>query len=225
MLEPNVAETVAESKSAWDVKHVDFVKSAALAKQMPDDGIGQVAFAGRSNVGKSSLLNLLVNRKKLAVVSSMPGRTRLVNFFAVNRGECYFVDLPGYGFAKASKAMQGAWRGLMDNYLQGNAAIRACVTLFDIRREGLTAEDEALLGWLHYYGVSIIAVLTKADKLSRSQQAQARRKLGLSLAAYEPAAIVCSSSSSRQGREELLGEIARACFATETTVGDDATES
>lgn len=196
--------------ATWDVKQVDFIKSAALANQMLNDGIPQVAFAGRSNVGKSSLLNLLVNRKKMALVSSMPGRTRLVNFFAVNRGELYFVDLPGYGFAKAGKEMQGAWRKLMDSYLLGNDAIRACCTLFDIRRDKLTPEDEALLDWLHYYNVPIIAVLTKADKLSRSQQAQAKLRLQQSIARFEPAAIICASSESRQGREDLLAQIAAA---------------
>ncbi len=201
--------------SVWQIKQVDFVTSCATHKQMLHDGVPQVAFAGRSNVGKSSLLNLLVNRKSLALVSSTPGRTRLVNFFSINRGEVYFVDLPGYGFAKTSAEMRGAWRGLMEAYLRENRAIRACCTLFDIRRE-LTAEDKALIQWLFYYHVPIIVALTKADKLTRSRQLQAKARMEKTLAEYGPVAVICSSVPARAGRDELLNAIAGVALGTET---------
>lgn len=196
-----------EPKNVWSIRDVEFVKSCATQKQMLHDNVPQIAFAGRSNVGKSSLLNLLVNRKRIAQVSATPGRTRLVNYFSINKGEMYFVDLPGYGFARTSKDMQGAWRNLMNAYLYQNKMIRACCTLFDIRREGLTEEDEALIEWLYHFQVSIIAVLTKSDKLSRSQQSQAMMRLKKSLSRFEPAAIICASSQTRRGKEEILSAI------------------
>jgi len=168
----------------------------------------QVAFVGRSNVGKSSLLNVIVNRKRLAHVSSTPGRTQLVNFFIVN-GNTRLVDLPGYGFARAPREVKATWDKMISDYLLENENLRVVVTLFDMRRNP-TDEDEALLEWLNHYGIPFIAVLTKADKLTRSAQSQTWKKLAGWLEKWQPRAVVCFSALSRQGRDDVLTEIGAA---------------
>ena len=212
--EPTHAPDSAEASTGpahgpWVIRNVDFEKSGTQRKHFPKDPkLPELAFVGRSNVGKSSLLNVLVNRKRLAHVSSTPGRTQLVNFFLVN-GDVRLVDLPGYGFAKAPKEVKQHWNKMITQYLLGNRQLRLVVTLFDARRE-LTAEDKTLLDRLKNYNFPFIAVITKADKLNRSQQMQARKKLTADLAAWEPGAVVLFSAANRQGREELLltiGEI------------------
>jgi len=142
----------------------EFVKSVASLSQLPKDGLPEVAFAGRSNVGKSSLLNALLNRKKLAQTSSTPGKTRLINFFRVNN-KFYFVDLPGYGYAKVSKKMQQNWQRLIENYLLKSQQLRGVVLLIDIRHQ-ITPYDLDLLDWLQANDIKTVVVGTKADKLS-----------------------------------------------------------
>ena len=162
----------------------------------------EIAFVGRSNVGKSSLLNSLVNRKRLAKVSNTPGRTQLVNFFVVN-GDIRFVDLPGYGFAKAPKEVKATWDAMIRGYLENNPELRAICALFDIRRE-LSEEDYALLRWIKHYGIPFVAVLTKADKFVRSQQAQALKRIAADLEQFKPASVQLYSTTGRMGRDELL---------------------
>ena len=167
-----------------------------------------VAFAGRSNVGKSSLLNVLANRKGLARVSSTPGHTQLLNFFLVNQS-AYFVDLPGYGFARAPKNVSVQWEKMITAFLRNNPALKAVVSIFDARRE-LTHEDVLLLEWLCHHQIPFLAVLTKADKLVRSHQVEALSRFDASVRelAHEPAVLF--SATTRQGREELLEAIGRA---------------
>jgi GTP-binding protein len=145
-----------------------FFRSVAGPEQLPRDGLPQIAFSGRSNVGKSSLINALLNRPKLAQTSGTPGKTRLLNFYLINRS-FYFVDLPGYGFAKVSHAERRQWRGLIENYLRDNPALAGVVTLIDCRI-GLTDLDIDLLTWLEELRAPAIVVATKADKLSHRQQ-------------------------------------------------------
>lgn len=162
----------------------------------------QFAFAGKSNVGKSSLINTLVERRKLAHVSNSPGRTRLLNFYRIN-GEFHLVDLPGYGFARVSHQERDTWRKMVSGYIERNPHLRVVVTLFDIRRE-ISQEDFDLLGWLAHQSIPFVAVLTKADKLSRSRQAQALAAACRQLAPYHPVSVQLFSTISRTGREELL---------------------
>ncbi len=182
-----------------------FLKSASLPEHFPGDGRPEVAFVGRSNVGKSSLLNTLLRRKGLAKTSSAPGKTRLVNFFDVN-GRFYYVDLPGYGFAKAPKSMRDEWVGLMRAYLGGREPLRLAALLLDIRHKP-SAQDAEMVEMLESYERPTVLVATKADKLSRNQQgagvAAIRRELGLD----RDALIIPFSSETGQGRRELLAVI------------------
>jgi GTP-binding protein len=197
-------------KSQFEVKQIEFVRSATRPEEFPPDALPFVGFAGRSNVGKSSLLNTLANRKRLAIVSSTPGRTRLLNFYLVNHA-LYFVDLPGYGFARVAKSEQARWEAMVNRFVERNPRLRAMVTLFDVRRQ-LEDDDRALLDWLEYHGVPIIAVLTKADKLGRGAQLQSLRQMERALEPWQPKAVLLFSALKRQGREELLNVIGQLVF-------------
>jgi len=143
----------------------NFVGSFYEVEQIPDDYLPQIAFAGRSNVGKSSLLNKLVGQKKMAKVSSTPGKTRSINFFSVNK-RFYFVDLPGYGYAKVSKTERESWGKLIEKYLTASKQLAGMVLLIDARRDP-TEEDLMLTEWLEKRKLPVIIALTKADKLGR----------------------------------------------------------
>lgn len=174
-----------------------FVGSFPSLEFIPRDRRPEVAIAGRSNVGKSSLLNKLVGRRKLAKVSQTPGKTRALNYFVVD-DRFYLVDLPGYGYAKVSKKMKEAWGELIESYLTRSESLIGLVLLLDARREP-TPEDLQLLAWLEARQLPAMLVLTKADKLSRNQLNQklalAERELGL------PA--IASSIKTGQGKREL----------------------
>jgi len=158
----------------------EFVVSAAEPAQFPAGDLPEIAFAGRSNVGKSSLLNALLGRKNLAKVSQTPGRTRLLTFFRVTMSdgpcaECMFVDLPGYGYAKVAKAVHDQWGPMIEGYLSSRPSLRGVVLLTDIRRGD---EDEVnLVHWLGERGLGLVAVATKIDKAPRGRRAQAIRDL------------------------------------------------
>lgn len=183
----------------------EFVTSAAGPKQFPVDSRPQIAFSGRSNVGKSSLINALLNRKNLVKTSATPGKTQLINFFLVNN-EFYCVDLPGYGYARAPRSVVDAWAPMIEGYIKGSPQIRVVVVLLDIRREP-DARDERLVEWLAHYGVPALYVLTKADKVKRSEAAQARKsvstKLGLA------GLPLLTSVKTGQGIAELKAEIVK----------------
>jgi GTP-binding protein len=157
------------------VASVEFVKSATRPSHYPDGTLPEVAFAGRSNVGKSSLINTLVQRKGLARTSNTPGRTQLINFFTVN-GRFSLVDLPGYGFAKVPLAVKKNWGPMVEAYLKERDVLRLVVLILDIRREP-SEGDLTLLRWLELYRTPVLCVLTKTDKLSRGQAAIRRRRI------------------------------------------------
>ncbi len=155
------------------LKQVEFVTSVFDLKDLPKDGLAEIAFAGRSNVGKSSLLNRLFGRRKLVKVSSTPGYTQSINFFLVNKAY-YLVDLPGYGYAKAPKHVQRKWQKLIEGYLQGSKTLIGVVCILDIRRD-LDQLDLDLFHYLHSLGRRVWVVLNKADKLGQPKR-QARLK-------------------------------------------------
>lgn len=185
------------------VLSAEYIKSINTLDQLPRDPLPQIAFAGRSNVGKSSLMNLLLNRKKLVKVSSTPGKTRSINFFLINQ-KFYFVDLPGYGYAKVSRTLQQDWQALMEQYLLQCQALRAVVLLFDLRHK-ITLMDCEFLRWLDYHNMAYVLVGTKADKLSGNelskQVAENRRFLVNELGKEEE--LVVFSAMTGKGKDEL----------------------
>ena len=149
------------------IRSAKFICSAVTPEQYPPADLPEVAFAGRSNVGKSSLINKILNRRKLVRTSKTPGRTQLLNFFEIN--EVYrFVDLPGYGYAKVPVEVQRRWRPMVETYLTSRSNLKGMVLLLDIRREP-SKEDLDLWHWLHTMGKEVITVVTKADKLSKNK--------------------------------------------------------
>lgn len=188
----------------------EFVKGAVKPEHYPETDLCEVAFAGRSNVGKSSLINTLVNRHRLVKTSSTPGRTQEINFFTVN-DRLMFVDLPGYGYAKAPGRVREAWGPMIEAYITERVPLKAVVTILDIRHKP-TGQDVQLLQWLTSTGVIVVPVLTKADKLSKTQQ-KAQLKLICSHAGLDPADIILFSSESRQGRGELWARLLEICGA------------
>ncbi|MBR2155936.1 MAG: YihA family ribosome biogenesis GTP-binding protein, partial [Clostridia bacterium] len=152
------------------IKQAEFETSAALGSVYPEKTSAEIAIVGKSNVGKSSLINSLCNNKKLARTSSSPGKTRLINFFKINR-DFYLVDLPGYGFAKAPKTEKEKWGRLMEGYLS-SGRVDHLFMLIDIRHEP-TADDKLMLQWIIYYNIPYTLIATKSDKLARSKRVQA----------------------------------------------------
>lgn len=150
------------------IRSAEFITSAAKPSQYPEGALPEIAFAGRSNVGKSSLINTLVNRKNLVKTSATPGKTRLVNFFAIN-GHFVFVDLPGYGYAKVSKQERARWKPMVESYLTGRTQLRGVILLQDIRRDP-GAEEQDLIDFLHHANLPALLVFTKADKLSGNRR-------------------------------------------------------
>lgn len=183
-----------------------FVISAAKPEDLPPEGRPELAFAGRSNVGKSSAINTLTGRKRLAFASKTPGRTRLINFFSL--GDLgVLADLPGYGYASAPKEMRAGWDALIGGYLQNRRCLAGVVVLMDARHPMLP-NDRNFLEWLRPVTAPRVVVLTKADKLSRADQAKA---LASTRAALDRAALTSEvflfSSLNRQGTEELVGHL------------------
>ncbi len=187
------------------IRNVEFIGGMAETDGWrPESSLPEVAFAGRSNVGKSSLLNSLVRRKSFARVSRTPGRTREINFFRVNNG-FVLVDLPGYGYARVSKAKKSEWRPLIESYLRRTTQLRGIVLLLDIRREP-SDDDLAMLDYLAELEVPTIVALTKMDKLSkaaaRERATEISRLLGL-----QSEQVIPFSAQSGEGRVELLEAI------------------
>lgn len=186
--------------------NVEFLTSAFRESQYPPPDRPEIAFAGRSNVGKSSLLNVIINRKNLARTSSTPGRTQSINYFSVGKS-LYFVDLPGYGFARVPIEVKKSWQKMVEKYLRKRSNLKAVVVILDIRREP-TSGDIDLLNWLKHYDIHSILVLTKADKLSRQQVRKQAGLIGRQLKKLHPTSPTIFSAKTRQGREEIWDQIA-----------------
>ncbi|HIJ89608.1 MAG TPA: YihA family ribosome biogenesis GTP-binding protein [Deltaproteobacteria bacterium] len=184
---------------------IEFVKSAFKMEQLPEEIFPEIAFAGRSNVGKSSLINRLVNRKGLVKVSARPGKTQSLNYFLVD-GKLYLVDLPGYGFAKVSKKLQDEWQGLVTEYLATSPTLRCVVVLIDLRHL-LKAQDRELVEWLRSRGRPFIIVYTKRDKLSNNEQAKQAAILDAALGLNKHERVLFSAKTG-DGKDELMAAIA-----------------
>lgn len=187
------------------ISRVDFVTSMASFDPSAIKPVPRVAVAGRSNVGKSSFINYFANRGGLAKTSSTPGKTKLLNFFEVNGGEFYLVDLPGYGFAKASDAEKAKWAAMIDNYLASDELLKCVLVLVDSRHDP-TALDRQMIAYLHHNRIPFFVVATKADKLSR---AQLNRQLPAIANAFAMgrADITSVSSSAKTGLEAVLARL------------------
>ena len=186
----------------FDYRQARFLISVASIRSLPADDGREVAFAGRSNAGKSSAINALAGRRHLARTSRTPGRTRLINFFELDEGR-RLVDLPGYGYAKVSRSMSREWGALVGKYLESRASLAGVVVLMDIRHP-LTELDETLLDWCRAADLPVLAVLTKADKLARGRRAAALAEVRGSLAGYGDTVRAMVFSATKQiGRSEL----------------------
>ena len=197
------------------VKKAELTAVAVKKNQYPQDNLPEVAFAGRSNVGKSSLLNTLTNRKNLARVSGSPGKTRTINFFQINDA-FRIVDLPGYGYAKLSKSATEHWGDMMESYLANRNNPRCVIQLVDIRHQP-SAQDVQMYQWLQHYGLDGVVVATKADKISRNQFRSQMNMIRKTLGMAPDDIILPVSSLKKSGYEELWSVI-------EQIVSDDPEE-
>ena len=184
------------------IKSVEFLTSAVRKEQYPPEGVPEIAFAGRSNVGKSSLINLLMNRKKLAKVSQNPGKTRTINFFTVN-DSFRIVDLPGYGYAKVPKAEAEKWGPMMEAYLSGRPDLLKVVQLVDVRHAP-SAQDRQMYEYLQYYGLDGLVVATKADKVSRAELNRNLAVIRRELKLKKGDRVIPVSALNKTGTEEVL---------------------
>ncbi len=187
-----------------DLSNAEFLLSVHSLKQLPDSDLPEIAFAGRSNVGKSSLLNVLLGRKNYVKVSAKPGKTQGLNFFQVP-GVCHLVDLPGYGYAKVSKRMQADWGKLISAYLESRTQLRCVVVIMDIRHEPKQL-DRDLLFWLRQKQIPCLGVYTKADKLSGNLRAKQARLLDAGHLLREDERIVFSALS-KLGKSRLIDRL------------------
>ncbi|RMH72048.1 MAG: YihA family ribosome biogenesis GTP-binding protein [Gemmatimonadetes bacterium] len=186
------------------IKTVDFVISAASPAQFPKQGLPEIAFAGRSNVGKSSAINALLNRKRLAFTSSTPGRTQTLNFYRINNA-FFFVDLPGYGYSKVSKAMRRQWVSLMNDYFSVREVLNGVVVVTDIRHP-LSKLDIDFIQWVRSFSLPHVIVATKADKLSRHQIRQQHGQFQRQ-AVLPPDLVIPFSAKTRAGKTEVWKQL------------------
>ncbi len=186
-----------------------FIKSAFKQEHYPSHDRPEIAFAGKSNVGKSSLLNVIVNRKKMARTSSTPGRTQALNFFSADNGRLYLVDLPGYGFARVPLKVKASWGKMVESYLKSRENLKGVVVIMDIRRD-ISPDDISLINWLNEYNIRPIPVFTKTDKLSKQKRAARLRDLKKELSGISSERPVLFSAHTREGRDEVWERIEEA---------------
>ena len=183
------------------IKNASLETVCGITSKLPDNQLPEVAFAGKSNVGKSSLINVLMNRKSLARTSSQPGKTQTINFYNVNQ-ELYIVDLPGYGYAKVSKSVSEKWGPMIENYLHTSRQLRMVFLLIDLRQPP-TKNDVQMYRWILSNGFSPVIIATKADKIKRSQLPKHLKILKETLRVIEGVPIIPFSSVTKAGRDEI----------------------
>ncbi len=186
------------------IKSAEFVTSAVKPSQYPPAVLPEIAFSGRSNVGKSSLINTLVNRKRLVKTSSTPGRTQLINFFNINE-KFSFVDIPGYGYAKVPASVKKNWGPMIETYITTRKTLKGVVLIMDIRRIP-KREEMNMLDWLKHYDIPSVPVLTKSDKLSKTRQQKQLKEIANTLSADKNNFILFSAKS-RQGKDKVWDEV------------------
>lgn len=187
------------------IKQSEFITSAVKREQYPIDNRVEVAFVGRSNVGKSSIINSLTNRKKLAKVSQTPGKTRLVNFFLINN-DFYLVDLPGYGYAKVSKSEKDSWGKTIEMYLTGREQLKRVVLLVDSRHKP-SGDDIMMNEWFKHFGYDVTIVATKSDKLTRNELKKSEKVIKETLKLGEEDKLYFFSSLNKNGKDELIDNL------------------
>ncbi|MDF2673669.1 MAG: YihA family ribosome biosis GTP-binding protein [Clostridiales bacterium] len=192
------------------IRKVDLDAVAAIPSQYPEKGFPEVALAGRSNVGKSSLINTMVSRKALARISGTPGKTRTINFYNIN-DELYLVDLPGYGYAKVSKVEKVKWGEMIEKYITNRVMLKLVIQLVDIRHEP-TQDDKIMFQWMKATGSQAVVVATKADKLSKNQMFKNIAMIKKSLQLEKDDLFISFSSETKVGREELWEIIEKVCI-------------
>ncbi len=183
------------------IKNVSLETVCGITSKLPEGSLPEVAFAGRSNVGKSSLINALMNRKSLARTSSQPGKTQTINYYNVNNA-LYFVDLPGYGYTKANEKVKAQWGKMVENYLHKSKKLRRVFLLVDIRHEP-TENDKLMYRWIVESGYEPVIIATKLDKIKRSQVQKQTTLIRSALKAGGETLILPFSALNRQGREEI----------------------
>lgn len=183
------------------IKNVGLETVCGITSKLPDNPHMEVAFAGKSNVGKSSLINGLMNRKSLARTSAQPGKTQTINFYNIN-DELYFVDLPGYGYAKANEEVKAQWGKMIENYLKKSRMLRAVFLLIDIRHEP-SQNDRVMYDWILNQGYKPIIIATKLDKINRSQIQKHVKMIKEGLQSEKDTIVIPYSALTKQGREEI----------------------
>jgi len=184
-----------------EVRNVSLETVAVSKNQYPKSGLPEVSFVGRSNVGKSSLINTMINRKALARTSKTPGKTRTINFYNVE-SLLYFVDLPGYGYAKISRSESEKWGAMIEGYLKDREQLKAIIMLVDIRHEP-SANDKMMYEWLKHYEFPVVIVATKADKISKSQRDKYYSVIRKALGLKQEDLLIGFSSETKDGKEKL----------------------
>jgi GTP-binding protein len=188
-----------------------FIKSATAPAHYPEDNLPEIAFVGKSNVGKSSLINALANRRGLAQTSSTPGRTRLINFFTIN-DRLSFVDLPGYGYAKVPENVKAQWGPMIEKYLLNRTSLRLVIVILDVRREP-SRDDMMLFEWLQVHRIPFAPVLTKIDKVSKNEIAKKKKQIRTLLSLTEEDTILLFSALKGEGKEQIWKIISHAAEA------------
>ena len=183
------------------IKQVSLETVCGITSKIPDNKLPEIAFAGKSNVGKSSLINALMNRKSLARTSSQPGKTQTINFYNINDA-MYLVDLPGYGYAKVAQSEKEKWGKMIENYLHKSKQLKAVFLLIDIRHTP-GANDKTMYDWIVYQGYQPIIIATKLDKLKRSQVQKALKEVRTGLGLKTDDIVIPFSAQTKQGREEI----------------------
>ena len=201
------------------IRSVNLETVCGITSKIPDNPFNEVAFAGKSNVGKSSMINALLNRKSLARTSAQPGKTQTINFYNVNDA-MYLVDLPGYGYAKVSAAEKEKWGKMIENYLHTSKKLQAVFLLIDIRHDP-SANDKMMYDWMVYQGFTPIIIATKLDKIKRSQIQKNVKAIREGLKVKPGTVIIPFSSETKQGRDELWEVIDSFVLPQEETEEED----
>ena len=183
------------------IKEVTLETVCGITSTLPENDKPEIAFAGKSNVGKSSLINALMNRKSLARISATPGKTQTINFYNINR-EIYLVDLPGYGYAKVSEKEKEAWGKMIERYLHKSTMLKAVFLLIDIRHDP-SKNDKMMYDWILHHGYEPVIIATKLDKLKKSQVAKQLKAIRTGLGLVSGTTVIPFSAKTKQGRDEI----------------------